>query len=82
MACACKVNTQINKIQEKYGVSKPTVKTNIKGQISIFFKNLLLLLMCLPLCPLILLYIIVRKCFTNKPISISRFIKLKKNVRI
>ena len=40
MACACKVNTQINKIQEKYGVNEPTVKTNIKGQISIFFKNL------------------------------------------
>ena len=81
MACACKVIKHIDKIQEVYGSNDKTVKTNIKGTIEVFFKQLFIWIITLPFMPLILILLVVRKIFTNKPISISRFIKRRKNVR-
>lgn len=80
MACACKVNTHINNINKKYG-STQTVKTDIKGKIRVGMYKLFIGLICLPIFPLMLIYLIFRKFITNKPISITRFIKQKRNVR-
>ncbi len=81
MACACKVSEHINKIQKQYGVKQPTVKTNIKENIQIFFRKVLVLAICLPFIPIITIGLIIRKLITNKPISISGFINIIRNVR-
>jgi hypothetical protein len=80
MACACKVTEHISNIQKQYGIKKPVVKTNIRAEIKMFFYNLLMLSICFPLSPIILIYLIVRKLVSNKPISISKFINALKNV--
>jgi hypothetical protein len=81
MACACKVNEQLKKIQKQYGVSKPMIKTNMKENLKIFFYKILVFILCLPFVPLITLFLVFRKIITNKPISISRFINIIRNVR-
>lgn len=81
MACACKVSEHINKIQKQYGVKQPTVKTNIKENIQIFFRKVLVSAICLPFIPIIAIGLIIRKLITNKPISISGFINIIRNVR-
>lgn len=81
MACACKVTEHINKIQKQYGVKQPTIKTNIKETIVVFFHKVLIWLICLPFIPIIAIGLIIRKLITNKPISISGFINFIRNVR-
>ena len=76
MACACKVNTHINNINKKYGATK-TIKTDIKSKVYIWLKKIFISLICLPMFPLILIFLVVRKFITNKPISISKLIKRK-----
>ena len=80
MGCACKVNQHITNITKQYGTSK-TIKTNIKDKVNLWFKKLFIGLICVPFLPLMVIYLIVRKCITNKPILINRFIKRTKNVR-
>ena len=80
MACACKVNKQIEKINKIYGTQE-TVKTDIRGLVSIFFKNILLFILYIPLIPFFSLYLLIRKFFTNKPIVIDKFVKRRRNVR-
>lgn len=80
MACACKVNKQIEKINKIYGTQK-TVKTDIRGLVSIFFKKILLFILYIPLIPFFSLYLLIRKFFTNKPIIIDKFVKRRRNVR-
>jgi hypothetical protein len=81
MACACKVNKQIEKINKLYGNKKEQPKTNIKNSFSIILYNILIYLLYIPLIPILSVYIILRKLFTNKPISLDGFIKRNKNVR-
>jgi hypothetical protein len=80
MACACKVNKQIEKINKIYGTQE-TVKTDIRGLVSIFFKKILLFILYIPLIPFFSLYLLIRKFFTNKPIVIDKFVKRRRNVR-
>ena len=82
MACACKVNQRINEIQQHYGINnRKTVKTNISDRIKLWFKQLLIYIICLPFIPLIILYIGWKSFFNNKPISLEKIFKLKsKNV--
>ena len=56
MACACKVNKQIEKINKIYGTQE-TVKTDIRGLVSIFFKKILLFILYIPLIPFFSLYL-------------------------
>ena len=77
MGCACKVDKQINKIHNQYGGATPMIKTNIKDGITTWFKKIFLNIILLPLYPIIFLYLVIRGFITNKPISISRFIKRK-----
>lgn len=80
MACACKVNKQIEKINKIYGTQE-TVKTDIRGLVSIFFKKILLFILYIPLIPFFSLYLLIRNFFTNKPIVIDKFVKRRRNVR-
>ena len=81
MACACKVNKQIEKIHKIYGTESKRRETNIRGIVSIFFQKVLILILCIPLMPFFGLYLLIRKFFTNKPIVIDKFVKRRKNVR-
>lgn len=77
MACACKVNKHIDNIRNQYGAKSPTVKTNINNKIKIFFKKMIIGIICLPFIPIFFIFLLIRKIITNKPISINRFVKLK-----
>lgn len=76
MACACKVDKHITKIERQYGTNiLPTKKTDISGEIKKFFNKTLIGLICLPFMPIIFLFVLLRGFFTKKPISIDKFIK-------
>jgi hypothetical protein len=81
MACACKVAKNINDIQKYYGVKNNSVKTDIKGKIKLFLKKIVVGGVCLFFSPFFLIFLIIRKIITNKPLSITRLIKKKNNVR-
>lgn len=81
MACACKVTEHINKIQRQYGTKQPMVKTNMKESITLFFRKVLLMLLCLPFIPIIVICLVIRRMITNKPFSINGFINITRNVR-
>ncbi len=81
MACACKVNQQIDQLHKVYGVNKKKSKTNIRSMVSLVFHNVLIYLLYIPIMPIFSLYILVRKIFTNKPIYLDGLIKRNKNVR-
>lgn len=77
--CACKVNRQISEIEKRYGTKVMSAKkTHIADDIKLFFKKMGLYIICLPFVPIIVLYILIRKCFTEKPISIDKFIRKQK----
>ena len=78
MACACKVNRHINKIEERYGTNMlPARKTNISGTIKTFFKKTFIGLLCLPFIPIMFLYVIIRNCFSKKAITIDKLFKIR-----
>lgn len=80
MACACKVSRYVNKVEEHYGTSiLPAKKTNISEKVSVFFKKLIIALICLPFIPIIILTLLVRNWFTKKPIQLDKFINFKKS---
>jgi hypothetical protein len=80
MACACKVSRYVNKVEEHYGTSiLPAKKTNISEKISVFFKKLIIVLICLPFIPIMILTLLVRNWFTKNPIQLDKFINFKKS---
>ena len=80
MGCACKVSRYVNKVEEHYGTSiLPAKKTNISEKITIFFKKLLITLICLPFIPIAVLFLLIRNWFSKKPIYLDRFINFKKS---
>lgn len=81
MACACKVNKQIEKIHKIYGTETKRHETNIRGLVSNFFQKVLIIILYIPLTPFFSLYLLIRKFFTNKPIVIDKFVKRRRNVR-
>lgn len=79
MACACKVNRQISLIEKKYGTNVlPSKKTDIANKVKLILKKGLVLMVCLPFLPIMVIYVLMRKCFTNKPITLDKLIKMKK----
>ena len=79
MACACKVDKQITLIEKQYGTKVlPTKKTRMSDDVKIFFKKIAIGLICVPFIPLFFIYVLIRNCFTKKPISIDNFFKIKK----
>ena len=85
MACACKVNQEINKIQKYYSYNEKTRKdsgkdnqTNVKEAAYTIFVYFLLL----PLVPFMFIGIILFTIFSpSKRISISKFFNFIHTVR-
>lgn len=77
MGCACKVNKQIDNINNIYGNRKIQPKTDIKGLFKSIFYRSVIYLLYIPLIPILGSYILIRKFITNKPISLDSFIKRK-----
>lgn len=77
MGCACKVSRHISKIEEHYGTKVlPNKKTHIVDDMKMFFKKTGIFLICLPFIPIMILYVLLRKFFINKPISIDKIFKI------
>lgn len=78
MACACKINQQITYLQKHYGTNQPQSKeSNIRGMVGESTKKVLITLLLIPISPLMITYLIIRRLFSQKPISIGKFIKKK-----
>ena len=85
MACACKVNQEINKIQKYYSYNEKTRKnntrstqTNVKESAYIVFIYLLLL----PLVPFMLIATLIYTIFSSdRRISVSKFFSFIHTVR-
>ena len=80
MACACKVNQEIEYLKKKYGHNMPKSKSsNIRGMVSGFFKQIGVLILSVPFLPLmaigILVHLLVKR---EKPIRIDKIFKLSK----
>lgn len=77
MGCACKVTQYVNKVNRRYGnkFSKP-VKTNISELVKTAFKKVFYGLICLPIVPIMLIYILCHKALGNGPISIDKIFKI------
>lgn len=84
MACACKVNQQIEYLQKRYGHNMPKSRsTNIRGMVSLWLKQAGLWLIAIPFIPLMIIGLIFHLIFRgSKPIEIDKTFRLKKkNVR-
>lgn len=80
MACACKVNQEIEYLQKKYGHNMPKSKSSdIRGMATGFFKQMGILVLAIPFLPVmlvgILVHLIVKK---EKPIKIDKIFKLNR----
>lgn len=79
MPCACKVNQQLSYLQKKYGTNPQSKKTNIRGNVGLRIRNVLALLLIIPLLPAFVVYILIK--FTRgENIKIDNFLKKKKDV--
>ena len=79
MACACKVNQQINYLQNTYGVTKESKKTNIRGSVGLLLKKILVGTIAIALTPLMLVILIIRLIMGKRVIKLNEL--LKKNVK-
>jgi hypothetical protein len=78
MACACKVTKYVNRIEKRYGNKTwNSKKSNVSGIIKNVIKKGVVILICIPIVPIMLTYILVRNCFTKKAISIDKVFKLR-----
>ena len=84
MACACKVNQEIDRINKYYSYNKksredkPRMKVNKKDAVTVMFIYLLLL----PLVPFIFLFVILFSLFSkSKKISLGNLLGFIHKVR-
>ena len=85
MACACKVNQEIDKLNKYYSYNgkmgadnRPKMEVNRKDALI----TLLIYILLLPLAPLILLFVLLYSIFSrNKRISIRKFLGFIHTVR-
>lgn len=85
MACACKVNQEIDKLNRYYSYNgkaaadnRPKMKINRKDALI----TLLIYILLLPFAPLILLFVLLYSAFSrNKRISIKKFLGFIHTVR-
>ncbi len=79
MACACKVNQQLDYLHKKYGNEIPVSKPSIIGfKIKEFFKHIWVYIVLLPLIPLMFLHVLYKMIFTKgKSVRVERLLKLK-----
>lgn len=81
MGCACKVNRHIESIHRNYGENVGHKKSSMRFNAKLFIQKLFLLIfVMIPLCPIILVYVLYQYYYkNNNKISISKFLNLKKN---
>lgn len=78
MACACKVNQQIDYLHKKYGDKQPqSKKTDIVSKIEVKLENGFIHVLLIPFIPFMAVYILW-KTITKKPINIDKTFKLTK----
>lgn len=76
MACACKVNKQIEFLRRKYGENQPkSKKTNIANIVLTKIKSFALFVLTIPFIPL-MIFNITKTNVRKKPIRIDRFFNL------
>jgi hypothetical protein len=78
MGCSCKVGQHISQIEKRYGVSAQPQRTQIREYSKMLMKNGLLFLLALPFLPLMIVFVLLRRVFTKKPISIYKLFKIKR----
>lgn len=79
MACACKVKQQLTYLEKTYGTKNVQSKdTRIADMIKMGFRKTVNVLICIPLLPVIGLFIVGRKIFTDSPMVIDKIFRLKK----
>ena len=80
MACACKVNQQIDYLHKKYGDNPPkNKKTNIRGNVLAKIENFFVYVMIIPLIPFMAIYAVV-KAVKGEHIVLDKMFRLKKDV--
>lgn len=77
MACACKVNQQINEIQRKYGVGKKKHKNKFNINFLIILKQIFIYIISILSMPLMVVYLLWATFFNKKHISIKKIFNLK-----
>lgn len=80
MACACKVNQQIDYLHKKYGHNIPvSKKTTISFDIKEKLRAIGIWIVALPIIPLMVAYILITAIFKKKKtISVKKLMKLSK----
>lgn len=80
MACACKVNQQIDYLHKKYGHKIPvSKKTTISFHVKEFFRSLLIWIVTIPILPFMLIHILVKGVFSkSRTISVKKLMKVTK----
>ena len=74
MACACKVQQQLDFLDKKYGVEGPkSKKTAISGRVKSLFNGLFLIILKIMVMPIMLLFIILTR---GKVINIAKVFRL------
>ena len=77
MACACKVNRQIEQIHKYYGsTQRGGSKTTITEDIKLFFKRFFYYFIFIIAAPFFMCYLTYNFVCGNKPISIKKLFKL------
>jgi len=77
MGCNCKTNQQISYLQRKYGDKQPKSKTtHIREMVSTTIKNILLIILMIPIVPIFGVFLLIRPIFTKKPIDIKKTFKI------
>lgn len=75
MACACKVNQQIDYLHKKYGDKQPqSKKTNISGSVMAGVENFFIYLLAVPFIPFFGIYAIFT-AVSGKRINIDKFVR-------
>lgn len=75
MACACKVNAQIDYLHKKYGDKQPqSKKTDIRGKVLAKTENLVIHILLIPLIPVMAVYALI-KLISGKTIKIDKLVK-------
>lgn len=74
MACACKVNQQIDYLHKKYGDNVPQKKmTNIRGSVMAKIENTIIYILAIPLIPIMFIYSAIM-AISGKPIHLDKLI--------
>lgn len=76
MACACKVNQQIDYLHKKYGNKIPESKeSNISQNIKFKFKKGLINLFSLVISPVLFIIIVISTIFGKKVFTLSKILR-------